>query len=136
MSRNTSPQTGLFYVLLTLKGENIAFPPPSPPYNVVPTFELPIQPCRRNGTTAGDAEESFLLYSEFFYTFPLFSPISLAFAAVVVHSLSTATATARGVSSQDSRMRKNYRIVLGNTTFPKPIRLNTSNIGLTKLPAI
>ena len=27
---------GLFDVLLTLKGENVAFPPPSPPCNVVP----------------------------------------------------------------------------------------------------
>ena len=30
-----------FYVLLTSKGENIAFPPPSPLCNVVPMFELP-----------------------------------------------------------------------------------------------
>ena len=35
-------KTGLFYVLLTSKGGNIAFPPPSPPCNVVPMFELPI----------------------------------------------------------------------------------------------
>ena len=38
-----SPKTGLFYVLLTSNGGNIAFPPPSPPYNVVPMFELPIE---------------------------------------------------------------------------------------------
>ena len=34
---------GLSDVLLTSKGENNAFPPPSPPYNVVPLFELPIE---------------------------------------------------------------------------------------------
>ena len=34
---------GAFYVLLTSKGGNIAFPPPSYPCNVVPMFELPIE---------------------------------------------------------------------------------------------
>ena len=40
------------------------------------------------------------------------------------------------------RMRQNYRIVFGTTTFPKPMKLNantapiTSNIGLTKIPVI
>ena len=34
---------GLFDVLLTSKGKNIAFPPPSPPCNVAPLFELPIE---------------------------------------------------------------------------------------------
>ena len=32
---------GLFGISLTSQGQNIAFPPPSPPYNVVPLFELP-----------------------------------------------------------------------------------------------
>ena len=32
-----------FEVFLTSKGENIAFPPPSPPCNVVPLFELPTE---------------------------------------------------------------------------------------------
>ena len=32
-----------FYVLLTSKGGNIAFPPPSSPCNVVPMFKLPIE---------------------------------------------------------------------------------------------
>ena len=40
MSCDTSPETGLFYLLLASKGGNIAFPPPS---NVVPLFELPIE---------------------------------------------------------------------------------------------
>ena len=43
MSWDTSPKSGLFYVLLTSKGGNIAFTPPSPPCNVVPMFELPIK---------------------------------------------------------------------------------------------
>ena len=34
---------GLFDVFLTSKEENIAFPPPSPPLNVVPLFELPLE---------------------------------------------------------------------------------------------
>ena len=34
---------GLYDVFLTSKGENIAFPPPSPPCNVVPLFELPLE---------------------------------------------------------------------------------------------
>ena len=33
----------LFDVLLTSKVENKAFPPPSPPCNVVPLFKLPIE---------------------------------------------------------------------------------------------
>ena len=37
------PETGRFYVLLTSKGGKITFPPPSPPCNVVPLFELPIE---------------------------------------------------------------------------------------------
>ena len=37
---DTSPQKGLSDVLQTSKGENIAFPPPFPPCNVVPLFEL------------------------------------------------------------------------------------------------
>ena len=32
---------GLFDIFLTSKGEKIAVPPPFPPYNVVPLFELP-----------------------------------------------------------------------------------------------
>ena len=34
------PLKGLFDVFLTSKGEKIAFPPPSPPCNVVPLFKL------------------------------------------------------------------------------------------------
>ena len=34
---------GLFDVFLTSKGEKRALPPPSPPYNVVPLFELPLE---------------------------------------------------------------------------------------------
>ena len=34
---------GVSDVLLTSKGENKAFPPPSPSCNVVPLFELPIE---------------------------------------------------------------------------------------------
>ena len=34
---------GLFDVFRTLEGEEIAFPPPSPPCNVVPLFELPLE---------------------------------------------------------------------------------------------
>ena len=34
---------GLFDVFWTLEGEEIAFPPPSPPCNVVPLFELPLE---------------------------------------------------------------------------------------------
>ena len=43
MSWDLRPKLGFFYVLLTSNGGNIAFPPPSPPYNVVPMFELPIE---------------------------------------------------------------------------------------------
>ena len=39
----TLRQTGLFYVLLTSKGGNIAFPPPTPPCNAVPMFKLPVE---------------------------------------------------------------------------------------------
>ena len=35
------PRLGFSYVLLTSKVGNIAFPPPSSPWNVVPMFELP-----------------------------------------------------------------------------------------------
>ena len=34
---------GLFDVFRTSKGEKIAFPPPFPPCNVVPLFELPLE---------------------------------------------------------------------------------------------
>ena len=34
---------GLFDILLTSEKGDIAFPPPSPPYNVVPLFELPLE---------------------------------------------------------------------------------------------
>ena len=34
---------GLFDVFRTSEGEEIAFPPPSPPCNVVPLFELPLE---------------------------------------------------------------------------------------------
>ena len=34
---------GLFDVFRTSKGEKIAFPPPSPPCNVMPLFELPLE---------------------------------------------------------------------------------------------
>ena len=43
MSWDTLPKTGLFYVLLTSKGGNTAFPPTSPPRNVVLMFKLPIE---------------------------------------------------------------------------------------------
>ena len=33
----------LFDVFRTSKGEKIAFPPPSPPFNIVPLFELPLE---------------------------------------------------------------------------------------------
>ena len=39
MRWDTSPKTGLFYVLLTSKGGNIAFPLSSRPRNVVPMFD-------------------------------------------------------------------------------------------------
>ena len=34
---------GFFDVFRTSKGEKIAFPPPSPPCNIVPLFELPLE---------------------------------------------------------------------------------------------
>ena len=34
---------GLFDIFRTSKGEKVAFPPPSPPCNVVPLFELPLE---------------------------------------------------------------------------------------------
>ena len=37
------PNRGFFTFYLLQKEENIAFPPPSPPCNVVPMFELPIE---------------------------------------------------------------------------------------------
>ena len=39
----TLRQTGLFCVLLTSEGGNIAFPPPTPPCNAVPMFKLPVE---------------------------------------------------------------------------------------------
>ena len=42
-SVETLRSKGVSDVLLTSKGENKAFPPPSPPCNVVPLFELPIE---------------------------------------------------------------------------------------------
>ena len=44
----------IFYVLLTSKGGNIAFPPPSPPCNAVPMFELPIENENTPILNAGD----------------------------------------------------------------------------------
>ena len=41
--RHFCPKLGFFYVLLTSKGGNIAFPPPFPPCNVVLMFELPTE---------------------------------------------------------------------------------------------
>ena len=43
ISRDTIALKGLSDISLTSKGENKALPPPSPPYNVVPLFELPIE---------------------------------------------------------------------------------------------
>ena len=40
-------------MFLTSKGENIAFPPPSPPCNVVPLFELPVDTPSLNGGDRG-----------------------------------------------------------------------------------
>ena len=41
--RHFALDQGFFYILLTSKGGNIAFPPPSPPCNAVLMFKLPIQ---------------------------------------------------------------------------------------------
>ena len=65
MSWETSLKTGLFYVLLTSKGGNIAFPPPSPPCNVVPMFELPENNKHPNFEWRGQGRgaDSFVLLS-------------------------------------------------------------------------
>ena len=66
MSWDTYPKTGLFKVLLTSKGGNIAFPPPSPPCNVVPMFELPIENNKHPNFEwrgQGRAADSFVLQS-------------------------------------------------------------------------
>jgi len=43
MLLRNSALKGLTDVLLTSTGKKVAFPPPSPPYNVVPLFELPVE---------------------------------------------------------------------------------------------
>ena len=66
VSWDTSPKTGLFYNLLTSKGENIAFPPPSHPCNVVPMFKLPIENNKHPNFEwrgQGRGEDSFVLWS-------------------------------------------------------------------------
>ena len=45
---------GLFDVFWTSKGEKIAFPPPSPPCNVVPLFELPLENKKHPNLNGGD----------------------------------------------------------------------------------
>ena len=45
---------GLFDVFLTSKEENIAFPPPSPPRNVVPLLELPLEKKNTPTLNGGD----------------------------------------------------------------------------------
>ena len=67
MSWDTLPETqGFFNVLLTSKGVNIAFPPPSPPCNyVVPKFKLPTENNKhpnfeRRGQ--GNGADSFVLW--------------------------------------------------------------------------
>ena len=53
---------GLFDIFLTSKGENIAFPPPSPPCNVAPLFELPIENTKNTPTLGqGRGVDSFVL---------------------------------------------------------------------------
>ena len=47
-----------------------------------------LQLCLRNGTAAGGTEEKIFALQWIFYTIRFFSPISLTFAADVVHSLS------------------------------------------------
>ena len=55
-------------VLLTLKGENIAFPPPSPPCIVVPLFKLPIENNKHpNFEWRGRGRSVVLLFSEVTY---------------------------------------------------------------------
>ena len=58
-------QTGLFYVLLTSKGGNIAFPPPSPRCNAVPMFKLPTENNKHPNFKwrgQGRGADSFLLW--------------------------------------------------------------------------
>ena len=45
---------GLFDVFRTSKGEKVAFPPPSPPCNVVPLFELPLENKKHPNLNGGD----------------------------------------------------------------------------------
>ena len=57
---------GLFDVFLTSKEENTVFPPPSPPFNVVPLFELPLENNKhpnfeRRGQ--GQGVDSYILWS-------------------------------------------------------------------------
>ena len=54
----------LFDVFRTSKGEKIAFPPPSPPCNVVPLFELPLETRNiptLNGGDRGGGVDSYVL---------------------------------------------------------------------------
>ena len=56
---------GLFDILMTSKGENKAFPPPSPPCNVVPLFKLPIENHKHpNFEWRGGGGVWILLFSE------------------------------------------------------------------------
>ena len=66
VSWNIRPKLGFFYVLLTSKGENIAFPPPSPPCNVVPLLELPTENNKHPNFEwrgQGKGVDSFVLWS-------------------------------------------------------------------------
>ena len=66
MSWDTSPKTGLFFILLNSKRGNVAFPPPSPPCKVVPMFELPIENNKHPNFEwrgKGGSADSFVLWS-------------------------------------------------------------------------
>ena len=61
----TLPKTQLFYVLLASKEGNIAFPPPSPPCNVVLMFKLPIENSKHpNFEWRGQVRGGDCLFSE------------------------------------------------------------------------
>ena len=63
------PLKGLFDVFLTSKGENIAFPPPSPACNVVPLFELPLE--KRTNTPIKWRGQGRGVYSFVLWSYPI-----------------------------------------------------------------
>ena len=78
MGRDTLLETGLFYVLLTSKGVNIAFPPPSPPCNyVVPKFKLPTETTNTPTLNGGDRGMVWILLFSDFTLFEYVSTILL-----------------------------------------------------------